>query len=93
MITKEEVARVADLARLDLRDGETEKFTEQFNTIFEYMKELDELNLNDVEAAFHITELQNVFREDVQRESLNNRNALYNAPETALGAFKSPKMI
>jgi len=93
MITKEEVARVADLARLDLREKETEKFTEQFNTIFEYMKELDELNLNGVEAAFHITELQNVFREDVQRESLNNRSALYNAPEASEGAFKVPKMI
>ncbi len=93
MITKEEVARVADLARLDLRDGEAKKFTEQFNTIFEYMKELDELDLNDVEAAFHITELQNVFREDVQKESLDNKSALYNAPEAAEGAFKVPKVI
>ncbi len=93
MITKEEVVRVADLAKLDLKDGEAEKFTEQFNTIFEYMKELDELNLDGVEAAFHITKLQNVFREDVQGESLDNRTALYNAPEVDLGAFKSPKII
>ena len=93
MITKDEIKNIAKLAMLKLEEGDLEKFSAQFNEILEYMNEIDSLDLSNQEAAFHITDLNNVFREDSVKESLDNDTALSNAPEGIEGAFKVPKVI
>jgi len=93
MIDKEEVKRIAKLSMLELKEEDVDKFCLQFNEILDYMKEMDELDLSKQEAVFHVIELQNVFREDKVKESIENEKALKNAPDPADGAFRVPKVI
>ncbi len=93
MIDKEEVKRIAKLSMLELKEEDVDKFCLQFNEILDYMKEMDELDLSKQEAVFHVIELQNVFREDRVKESIENEKALKNAPDPADGAFRVPKVI
>ncbi len=92
-ITRQEVRRVADLARLDLSESEEEKITGQMNGILAYMEKLNELDTTDVAPTTHAIQLQNVFRPDVVHESLNRGESLANAPETDGVNFVAPKVI
>ncbi len=93
MITRDDIKKIADLAMLSLKEDDIDKFTEQFREILDYMKEIDELDLNNQQAAFHITEMNNVFREDKVKNSLDNETATSNAPESSEGFFNVPRVI
>jgi len=93
MVDRDEVKRVAKLAMLELKEDQIDKFASQFNEILEYMEQINELDLSNCEAAFHITELQNVFREDELKPSMDRKVILKNAPETDSESFKVPKVI
>ncbi len=71
-ITKEEVAHVAHLARMEFKEEEMEKFTSQLNDILLYMEKLNSVDTTGIEPMTHATVLHNAFREDVVRESLPN---------------------
>ncbi len=63
-ITKEQVEKVAKLARLKLTPEELDKFTDQLSSVFEYMEILNEVDTDDVEPTSQVTGLENVMRED-----------------------------
>ncbi len=86
-VDDEEVRHVASLARIDLDDEETERFTEQFGDILEYFEALE-----DVPEVETDTDLANVMRPDEVREGLTQEEALRNAPETEDGYFKGPNV-
>ncbi len=86
-VDPDEVAHIADLARIDLDSDERDRFAEQFVDILEAFESLDEVPEVDHEA-----ELANVMRPDEVRESLDQSEALANAPETEEGFFKGPKV-
>jgi aspartyl-tRNA(Asn)/glutamyl-tRNA(Gln) amidotransferase subunit C len=86
-VDPEEVAHVADLARVALADEERDEFAEQFAEILAYFDTLDEVP--EVEAE---PELTNVMRADEVRDSLDQAEALENAPETEDGFFKGPRV-
>ena len=52
-ITRDEVLHVARLARLELTDGEIDRFTEQLSAILEAVAKVSELDLSDVEPTAH----------------------------------------
>ncbi len=83
----DEVAHIADLARIDLDEAEVERFTEQFGEILAAFEALDEVPETDREA-----DLTNVMRPDEVREGLTQEEALQNAPESEAGQFKGPKV-
>jgi aspartyl-tRNA(Asn)/glutamyl-tRNA(Gln) amidotransferase subunit C len=89
-ITREEVLHVARLARLELRDEEVERFTEQLSAILEAVATVSELDLTDVEPTAHPLDLVNVWAEDEPRPCLSQDKALANAPERDAGFFKVP---
>jgi aspartyl-tRNA(Asn)/glutamyl-tRNA(Gln) amidotransferase subunit C len=86
-VDPEEVAHVADLARVDLADDELEVFAEQFADILAYFETLDEVP--EVESE---PELTNVMRADEVEESLSQAEALANAPDAEDGFFKGPRV-
>lgn len=86
-VSPEEVRHVADLARIDLADEEVEEFTEQFVEILEAFETLDEVPETESKA-----DLENVLRTDEVRESLDQEEALRNAPHTEDGYFKGPRV-
>ena len=91
-ISKEEVSKIARLARLGLTEPEKEKFTRQLDSILEYVKKLNELNTEKVDES------RNVWpaiphRKDEVKPSLSADDALSNAPEKEKGHFKVPRII
>lgn len=85
VVDPEEVEHVAGLARVDLSDAERERFTEQFADILSYFEALDEVPEVEDEP-----ELTNVMRPDDVRESLDQEEALRNAPDSEDGYFRGP---
>lgn len=92
-VTKDDVAHVAKLARLEFSDEEMEKFTSQLNTILHYMEKLNTLDTSNVEPLSHVNELTNVMREDDVKPSLPREEVLANAPSRDEKFFKVPKVI
>lgn len=96
-ITKEEVEKIAELARLELTREETESFTEQLAAILQYMEKLNELDTTGVEPMSHCGDstgdLEYAQRDDVVTSSLGQAAATSNAPDHEAGFFKVPKVI
>lgn len=67
MITKEEVKRIAKLARLKLTDEELDKFSKQLAGILEHAKMLDEVDTDNIEPIAQITGLNNVSFDDEEK--------------------------
>lgn len=92
-ITRQEVEKVARLARLELTEAEKDAFTGQMDAILAYVDKLNELDTDGVVATSHAVPMENAFREDVVRPSIGIDNALANAPEKVASFFKVPKVI
>jgi aspartyl-tRNA(Asn)/glutamyl-tRNA(Gln) amidotransferase subunit C len=92
-LTNAEVAKVALLARLRLLPDELETFTGQFNSIIDYVAQLQELDTKGVEPLAHGIEVRNVFRDDLRGPALDREQALANAPERNKEAFLVPAVL
>jgi aspartyl-tRNA(Asn)/glutamyl-tRNA(Gln) amidotransferase subunit C len=86
-LTREEVEKVAHLARLQLSDEEVDRYQEQLSAVLTYVEQLDELALDDVAPTAHAVAQQNVWREDEARPSLPLGDVLRNAPAQAQDQF------
>jgi aspartyl-tRNA(Asn)/glutamyl-tRNA(Gln) amidotransferase subunit C len=92
-INKDEVAYVANLARLSL-DGEAViRFTTQLNDILLYMDKLNEVDTAGVEPISHAIARKNAFRPDTVAASLPVEASLANAPDTRGSCFEVPRVI
>jgi aspartyl-tRNA(Asn)/glutamyl-tRNA(Gln) amidotransferase subunit C len=95
-ITDEEVRRVAELAALALRDDEVERMAKDLDNILSHMDKLNELDTTGVEpmaqVLFDAGETATL-REDRERPSLTNAEALANAPVSGSGYYKVPRVI
>jgi aspartyl-tRNA(Asn)/glutamyl-tRNA(Gln) amidotransferase subunit C len=92
-ITRDQVEHVAHLSRLALTDEELDTFSGQLGAILEYMEKLNELDTTGVEPMLHGIEGAQPAREDEKTGSLEREDALANAPESAEGCFKVPRII
>lgn len=92
-ITREEVRHVAKLSRLDLNEEEEKHFTDQLNQLLVYMEKLNELNTSDIPPTTHAAQLENVFRTDEVKPSLDRERALKNAPQSDGASFLVPRVI
>jgi aspartyl/glutamyl-tRNA(Asn/Gln) amidotransferase, C subunit len=92
-ISKDTVLHVAQLARLEFKEEELDKFTEQLGNIIEYMEKLNELDTSQVEPTFHVLDLSTPLREDVVSPWLSSDKALENAPQREDDFFAVPKFI
>ncbi|MCW3135347.1 MAG: Asp-tRNA(Asn)/Glu-tRNA(Gln) amidotransferase subunit GatC [Canidatus Methanoxibalbensis ujae] len=90
---KEDIEHLCWLARIELSDEEKEKFAAQLSEILEYFSILDEADTSDVEPTFHAVGVENVMREDVPEESLDQEDALMNAPRKEKGYFRGPRIL
>ncbi|MCA9096340.1 MAG: Asp-tRNA(Asn)/Glu-tRNA(Gln) amidotransferase subunit GatC [Planctomycetaceae bacterium] len=92
-LSREEVKKVAVLARLKLSDTEIDSLTTQMGKILGFVESLNEVQTDGVEPMVHAMELRNVFREDQARPSLPREEALKNAPKTDGKYFLVPQII
>ena len=92
-VTLKDLDKIAHLARLSLKDGEKEKFLEQVNQILQYIEKLNEVDTTGIEPMSHSMDIINVMRDDVNKESLDQKAALENAPKKNDEFFRVPKVV
>ena len=92
-VDKNEILKIASLAKLKFNDDEIEKFTYQFNEILNYINKLNEINTDNVEPLSHPLEINSVMRDDELKISISTDKALMNSPDKDDKFFKVPKVI
>ncbi|WP_114855303.1 Asp-tRNA(Asn)/Glu-tRNA(Gln) amidotransferase subunit GatC [Brachybacterium sp. YJGR34] len=92
-IGRDDVARLADLARIQLTDEEIDRFAGEFDSIMDAVASVSEVATEDVPATSHPIAMTNVFREDVVTTTLSQEQALAGAPEASGGRFAVPQIL
>jgi len=92
MITEEDVYKIANLAKVEVKPEEVEKLRKEFQSILEYFNILDEVE-EDVEPTFQVLPLNNIFRDDVPKQCVQREEALKNAKHVEKEYFKGPKVV
>jgi len=95
-ITEQEVRRVAELANLALSDEEIARMVHDLDGILTHIDKMNELDTAGVDPMAQVlfdAEETATLREDRERPSLSNADALANAPAAGAGYFKVPRVI
>ena len=92
-ITKDEVKKVAQLARLELNDGEINNHAKQLEKILGYIEQLEKIDTDDVPCTTRAIEVINVFRKDENKRSDCSEELLELGPSREEQYFKVPKII
>ncbi|MEI6891467.1 MAG: Asp-tRNA(Asn)/Glu-tRNA(Gln) amidotransferase subunit GatC [Pontiella sp.] len=88
-----DVGYVAKLACIDLTEEETVLFQSQLDQVLHYVEQLNELDVSAVEPTAHAVPVFNVLRKDELGTSLNHEEVMANAPSSADGHIRVPKII
>jgi aspartyl-tRNA(Asn)/glutamyl-tRNA(Gln) amidotransferase subunit C len=93
-LSREDVQRIAELARLDLTADEVELFTRQLTSILDYVEQIRALDTTGVAPTSHVMN-RPVERDDVPVPPLDRSVVLANAPDAASesGLFKVPRVM
>jgi aspartyl-tRNA(Asn)/glutamyl-tRNA(Gln) amidotransferase subunit C len=92
-ITRDEVAHVAHLARLELTEAELDSFTPQLAAVLDHAADVEALDVSGIPPTAHPLPLANVFRPDVETSSLDRDEVLEQAPEAESGQFRVPPIL
>jgi len=92
-VTKEDLDKVAVLSRLSIPEGQAEKYMGQLDKFLAYVENLKAVDTENVKPTTYALPIQNVFREDVVKPSLDRELALSNAPLKEDGYFKVPRVL
>ncbi len=92
-ISREEVERIAALARLSLSNDEAERMATELDTILGYVETLAKVDTAGIAPTSHVIPLPTPLREDRGGPSLDPEVAVANAPEREGTAFVVPKVI
>lgn len=93
MIDREQVHKVALLARLELAPEEEEQLTTQLSSILEYFEQLSELDVSDVQPTTRAIDVSNVTRADELQPYSYAHTILNSAPDLEGDFFKVPQIL
>lgn len=95
-ITEQDVRRAAELAQLALTDQEVAHMMHDMGAILTHIDKLNEIDTTHVEPMAQVlydADDTATLREDLERPSLSNADAVANAPVAGAGYFKVPRVI
>jgi aspartyl-tRNA(Asn)/glutamyl-tRNA(Gln) amidotransferase subunit C len=96
-LTPHDIARVAELARLELRPDETARTLEQINSFFKLVEQMDAINTDGVAPLAHpaalLGEVALRLRDDIASEPNQREASQRSAPAVERGLFLVPKVI
>jgi aspartyl-tRNA(Asn)/glutamyl-tRNA(Gln) amidotransferase subunit C len=94
-LTRDDVLRIAELARLELSESEVDVFTRQLDDILGYAIQVQEVDTTGVSPTSHPLGVEPAWRPDTPIPSLELTDSLANAPnaDRAAGLFKVPKVL
>lgn len=92
-VSREDVAYMANLARLKVTESEIDQFQSDMNKILQYMDQLSEIDTSNVQPLDHVIELPPNYRKDIANPPLDHDDALKNAPDADSDYFRVPRVI
>jgi len=93
-LSRDDVLKLARLARLDLTDEEIEEFTAELSAVLGYVDQLKNVDVTGLKPTSQVTGLKNVMREDTVVDYGVDRDALLrNVPDVQDGQIKVKRMI
>lgn len=92
-ISRDDVAHLASLARIDLSDDELDRLGAELPAILEHVQVVQQVVGDDVPAMSHPVPVTNVFRADEVRPSLTPEAALSGAPDSEEQRFSVPQIL
>jgi aspartyl-tRNA(Asn)/glutamyl-tRNA(Gln) amidotransferase subunit C len=93
-ITTDDVHHLAQLSSLQLEDTEVESLRTDLENILGYIEQLSELDTSGVEPTYQVTDLTNVWRDDIVDDYGISREALIAlAPDAETNQIKVPKVL
>lgn len=93
MISREDVANLAKLARINMSDDELDHLASELSVILDAVARVQEVANSDVAPTSHPIPMTNVFRVDENRPSLSTDDALSGAPAREGQRFKVPQIL
>ena len=92
-ISREEVQKLAHLARLEFSEKEIEAMQGDMDKILGFVAKIEELDLEGVEPLIYLNEDTNILRKDEVKTSITKEEALKNAPDKDGDYFRVPKVV
>lgn len=92
-ISRDEVAHVARLARIELSESELDTFTDQLARVLDHANDVEALDVGDVPPTAHPYPLVNVLRPDEEQACLPRDEVLASAPSAEDGRFRVPPVL
>ena len=96
-LTKQDIARIANLARLELSDSESERMLLQMNNFFGIVEKMQAVDTTGITPLSHpvaaIEDIALRLRDDVVSEPNNREANQRSAPAVEKGYFLVPKVI
>ena len=92
-LSRQEVAKVASLARLAVSESDLDRMTGELSKIVGFVSQLAELDTEKVPPLAHPLDTDNVFRDDVPAASLTTAQALQSAPRHDGECFLVPAVL
>ena len=92
-VNKDDVRKVASVARLNLSEKELERFSGELEKILEAFRELEGIDTVNVKPSFQPIGTKDVLREDVVKPSLPQQKAIRNAKNREAGFVKGPRVV
>ena len=93
-LTRDDVLKLARLARLSLTDEELASFEKELSEILQYVEQLQSVDVSDLKPTAQVTGLSNVTRKDeVIDYGYAPKELLKNVPEVQDGHIKVKRMI
>jgi len=93
LISRDDVAHVARLARLDVTEEELDRFAVQLGAVLEHAADVAALDTAGVPPTAHPLALLNVLRDDVPRPGVDRNEVLSQAPAAEDGRFRVPRIL
>ena len=93
-LTRDDVLKLAQLARLDLAENEVDEFRGELEEILKYVEQLDDVDVAGLSPTSQVTGLVNVTRDDVVKDyGYETTDLLAIVPEVQDGQIKVKRMI
>jgi aspartyl-tRNA(Asn)/glutamyl-tRNA(Gln) amidotransferase subunit C len=93
-LTREDVLKLARLAKLELTDEEVEKFASEIGEILTYVEQLQNVDVEGLEPTYQVTGLKSVTRKDeVKDYGASSKELLKNAPALEKNQIKVQKIL
>ncbi len=92
-LNKQDVTKVANLARIKMKDEELETYAAQLSNIIGFVEQLEEVDTDNVEPLASVVDIALSLRKDDITDGGYPEKILANAPETLEGFFVVPKVV